>query len=70
MKGEWERSIKPQFTPENKKKEYIVAVPAEAFGGKGLDDATKDPPIKKGRIHFKGFVSLLWVPFTSGVVPI
>lgn len=58
MKSEWERSIKPQFTPENKQKEYIVAVPAEAFGGKGLDDTKKEPFIKKGRIHFKGSVSL------------
>jgi hypothetical protein len=59
MKGEWERSIKPQFTPDNTSKEYIVAVPAEAFGGNDLDDTNKEPIIKRGRIHFKGSVSYL-----------
>jgi hypothetical protein len=54
MKGEWEVSIKPQFKPMVPEKEYIVAVPAEAFGKTSLDDTSKQPFIRNGRIHFKG----------------
>ena len=53
MKGEWEQAIKPQFKPSNSKKEYIVSIPAEAFGKSSLDDYTKEPHMKNGRIHFK-----------------
>ncbi|KAF2500102.1 actin-like ATPase domain-containing protein [Lophium mytilinum] len=52
MKGEWEHAIKPQFTPRNRKKEYIVRIPAEAFGKSSLDDTSRHPQIKNGRIHF------------------
>ncbi|KAF4338994.1 actin-like ATPase domain protein [Fusarium beomiforme] len=53
LKGEWELSIKPQFKPTNSSKEYLVSVPAEAFGKeKKLTDTTKEPYIKNGRIHF------------------
>lgn len=53
MKGEWEHAIKPQFKPGNTSKEYIVGIPAEAFGKSSLDDFSKQPLIKNGRIHFK-----------------
>lgn len=53
MKGEWEHAIKPQFRPGNNAKEYIVGIPAEAFGKANLDDESREPIIKKGRIHFK-----------------
>lgn len=56
MKGEWEYAIKPQFKPTNPNKEYIVAIPAEAFGKSKLDDTTREPFIKNGRIHFRGYV--------------
>ncbi|KAG5806493.1 hypothetical protein H9Q74_007373 [Fusarium xylarioides] len=53
LKGEWELSIKPQFKPTNSSKEYLVSVPAEAFGKeKKLTDTAKEPYIKNGRIHF------------------
>jgi len=56
MKGEWEQSIKPQFTQGNDGKEYIVGIPAEAFAKTSLDDNSREPFIKKGRIHFKRLV--------------
>ncbi|KAL4917369.1 hypothetical protein BDW62DRAFT_183956 [Aspergillus aurantiobrunneus] len=52
IKGEWEHAIKPQFKPQASKKEYIVSIPAEAFGKNSLDDMSREPYIKKGRIHF------------------
>ncbi|KAF2814241.1 actin-like ATPase domain-containing protein [Mytilinidion resinicola] len=52
MKGEWEHAIKPQFMPGNRTKEYIVRIPAEAFGKSSLDDTSRQPFIKNGRIHF------------------
>ncbi len=54
MKGEWEHAIKPQFKPVNNEKEYIVGIPAEAFGKSNLHDDSREPFIKNGRIHFKG----------------
>lgn len=52
MKGDWERAIKAQFKPGNANKEYIVRIPAEAFGKSSLDDTSRKPFIKNGRIHF------------------
>ncbi|KAK0641359.1 hypothetical protein B0T16DRAFT_213993 [Cercophora newfieldiana] len=54
VKGDWERGIKPQFRGGNvdSLKEYIVSIPAEAFRNGNLDDVTRRPYIKKGRIHF------------------
>ncbi|KAL2815593.1 hypothetical protein BDW59DRAFT_166740 [Aspergillus cavernicola] len=52
MKNEWEYSIKQQFTPDDEKKPWIVAIPAEAFKGPSLDDHSRKPFIKNGRIHF------------------
>ncbi|KAL4807449.1 hypothetical protein BDV18DRAFT_167977 [Aspergillus unguis] len=52
IKGEWEHAIKPQFKTAGAKKEYIVSIPAEAFGKNSLDDMSREPFIKKGRIHF------------------
>ena len=57
MKGEWEHAIKPQFRLGNNGKEYIVGIPAEAFGTANLDDDSREPFIKKGRIHFKRLVA-------------
>lgn len=56
LKKEWELSIKPQFNPTNSKKEYLVSIPAEAFGEESVTDMTKEPYIKKGRIHFNEYV--------------
>lgn len=53
MKGEWEHAIKPQFKLSNNAKEYIDSIPAKAFGKTSLDDESREPLIKKGRIHFK-----------------
>jgi hypothetical protein len=65
MKGEWEKAIKPQFrNPQNNSKEYIVGIPAEAFKKAKLDDTTKEPLIKDGRIHFKRFTAGRDNPFT------
>ena len=52
MKSEWEYAIKPQFRIGNGTKEYIVAIPAEALEGSDLNDTTRKPYIKSGRIHF------------------
>ena len=52
MKSEWEYAIKPQFRLESATKEYIVAIPAEAFRGSDLNDESRKPYIKSGRIHF------------------
>lgn len=54
MKKDWEYAIKPRFKLENSMgNEYLVAIPAEAFGGvESLDDDSKKPIIKSGRIHF------------------
>ncbi|MCJ1345236.1 hypothetical protein MMC31_003442 [Peltigera leucophlebia] len=54
MKDEWEYAIKPQFKLDNSMtKKYIVAVPAEAFEGSDLNDDSRNPIIKAGRIHFE-----------------
>lgn len=59
MKGEWEYAIKPQFKLSNSKKEYIVAIPAEAFPRQPMQtDTSRQPIIKNGRIHFKEYVLL------------
>ena len=52
MKSEWEYAIKPQFRLDNATKEYIVAIPAEALEGSDLNDESRKPYIKSGRIHF------------------
>ena len=52
MKSEWEYAIKPQVSLENANKEYIVAIPAEALEGSDLNDRSRKPYIKSGRIHF------------------
>jgi hypothetical protein len=53
MKNEWEYGIKPQFKLGKAKKEYIVALPAELFNQStsSLDDRTREPYIKNGRLH-------------------
>lgn len=56
MKGEWEHAIKPQFKVSNSKREYIVSIPAEAFPNKDSQtDTSRQPFIKRGRIHFKEY---------------
>jgi hypothetical protein len=52
MREEWESGIKPSFNPQFTSKEYIVSIPAEALGMSDLNDTTKRPIIKDGRIHF------------------
>ncbi|KAL4790417.1 hypothetical protein BDV19DRAFT_402038 [Aspergillus venezuelensis] len=53
MRGEWEQYIKPQFTPGSTNGDWIVGIPAEAFDRSNLDDLSKQPYIKQGRIHFR-----------------
>ncbi|KAF1974205.1 hypothetical protein BU23DRAFT_567713 [Bimuria novae-zelandiae CBS 107.79] len=45
--------LKEPFKPGNTAKQYIVSIPAEAFGKSGLDDTTREAHIKDGRIHFQ-----------------
>ena len=52
MKSKWEYAIKPQFRLDNAIKEYILAIPAEANEGSDLNDESRKPYIKSGRIHF------------------
>ncbi|OBS23303.1 hypothetical protein FPOA_03852 [Fusarium poae] len=55
MKDEWETGIKRHFKPVSSGKEFIVKIPAEAFKGAGpsaMNDSSKKPIIKDGRIHF------------------
>ncbi|EWG54156.1 hypothetical protein FVEG_17262 [Fusarium verticillioides 7600] len=55
MKGEWENGIKRHFKPVTSSKAFIVKLPGEVFrgsGGIGLNDSSKKPIIKDGRIHF------------------
>ena len=52
MKNEWEYAIKSQFKTDIANKEYIVSIPAEAFEGSELNDESRKPYIKSGRIHF------------------
>ncbi|KAI1407357.1 actin-like ATPase domain-containing protein [Hypoxylon sp. FL1857] len=53
MKNEWEYAIKPQYKADDtSKKEYIVAIPAEAFKGASMNDDSRKPIIKEGRIYF------------------
>ncbi len=57
MKTTWEYGIKPQFKPTKTGKRYIVPLPAEAFRNKlisSLDDTSREPHIKNGRIYFRG----------------
>ncbi|KAI1873113.1 uncharacterized protein JN550_003366 [Neoarthrinium moseri] len=57
MRTAWEYGIKPQFKSPQSAKQYIVALPAEAFrdqGTAGLDDTKRKPHIKNGRIYFDG----------------
>lgn len=54
MKGEWEHGIKPQFKLDNKNSnKYTVAIPAEAFQGCDINDNSRKPIIKNGRIIFE-----------------
>ncbi|KAL5343827.1 hypothetical protein BJX70DRAFT_971 [Aspergillus crustosus] len=53
MRGEWEQYIKPQFKPGSTHGDWVVGIPAEAFGRSDLDDLSKQPYIKQGRIHFQ-----------------
>ncbi|KAF7552713.1 hypothetical protein G7Z17_g4127 [Cylindrodendrum hubeiense] len=55
MKDEWEHGIKRHFRPEDTSKEFVVKIPAEAFknaGASSMNDSSKKPIIKDGRIHF------------------
>ena len=57
MKTSWEYGIKPQFKPTKSGKKYVVSVPAEAFRNRGissLDDTSREPYIKNGRVFFRG----------------
>ncbi|KAI9149947.1 Heat shock 70 kDa protein 12B [Paramyrothecium foliicola] len=52
MAKEWEVGIKPKFQPSDTSREYIVSIPAEALDKRGLNDTSRRPFIKNGRIHF------------------
>lgn len=55
MKNEWEDSIKAGYKPRDDGREFIVPIPAEAFKGGNLNDNSKSPVIKNGRIHFSRY---------------
>ncbi|KAG7294155.1 hypothetical protein NEMBOFW57_004223 [Staphylotrichum longicolle] len=49
-KADWEESIKRKYAGQDASKEYIVAIPAEAFKGAPLNNRSK--AIKDGRFYF------------------
>lgn len=49
-KADWEESIKRKYAGQDPSKEYIVAIPAEAFKGAPLNNRSK--AIKDGRFYF------------------
>ncbi|KZL84344.1 hsp70 family chaperone [Colletotrichum incanum] len=54
MKKQWETDIKSQFRVEgNKSKDYIVVIPHEAFPVGSLDDTSRYPIVKDGKIFFR-----------------
>ena len=59
LKDEWEYAIKPQYRTKGGRDEYIVAIPAEAFKGASMNDDSRVPIIKEGRIYFKRCVVLI-----------
>lgn len=68
MKGEREHAIKPQFKLGTAiAKEYIVGILTGAFCRSNLDGDSREPLIKKGRIHFKRYVE--YFDFTAHVDP-
>ena len=52
MKTGWEYAIKPQFRLDNANEGYVVTIPAEALEGSDLNDESRKPYIKSGRMHF------------------
>lgn len=60
MKNEWEYAIKPQYKPSKhyNENDLMVPIPAEAFKGSDLNDQTRKPVIKNGRIHFERYARL------------
>ncbi|KAJ6125279.1 hypothetical protein N7471_012596 [Penicillium samsonianum] len=52
LKDQWEYGIKPTYTPNTDGEEHVVPIPAEAFQGHDLNDSSRKPVIKNGRIHF------------------
>ncbi|KAI2465123.1 hsp70 family chaperone [Annulohypoxylon bovei var. microspora] len=64
--AEWEHAIKPLFKANDTRKEYIVNIPAEAFKGVSINDESRKPIIKNGRIYFASsdiqyvFTSVFW----------
>lgn len=59
LKDEWELNIKQRFQMGNPKKEYILDLPAEVFKDEAMDDISREPYIKRGRIHFREYVNLI-----------
>ncbi|KAF5593958.1 hsp70 family chaperone [Fusarium pseudoanthophilum] len=71
MKDEWEHGIKRHFKPVTSSKEFIVKLPGEVCGGSGqgrLNDSSKKPIIKDGRIHFSRLVNFMFSNLLVGEV--
>ncbi|KAH7324239.1 hypothetical protein B0I35DRAFT_449279 [Stachybotrys elegans] len=51
LREDWERGVKPQFTP-SLERDYPIRVPAAAFRNGKTTDAKCDPPIKNARMMF------------------
>ncbi|KAK9412835.1 putative Actin-like ATPase domain-containing protein [Seiridium unicorne] len=51
MREDWERGVKPQFTP-SLDRDYPIRVPAGAFANGGTTDTKCDPIIKNARMMF------------------
>ncbi|KAJ5400814.1 hypothetical protein N7465_011303 [Penicillium sp. CMV-2018d] len=52
LKDQWEYGYKPTYKPNTDGREFVISVPAEAFQGADLNDQSRRPYIKNGRIHF------------------
>jgi hypothetical protein len=54
IKTDWELSAKRSYRLEHIKREFPVRIPAEVFADTELDDTSREPHIKQGRILLKG----------------
>ena len=54
-KAEWEGYIKRSYTGKDLNKEYIVAIPAEAFKDSDMTDLSRKPVIIDGRFYFSSY---------------
>lgn len=56
LNKEWEYSIKPRYSESDPREEYLVTLPIRSLADSELNDTSRKPHIKNGRIHFSGYV--------------